>query len=120
MHPWPAHRALPPSERFSRPSTSAQSGQPDCEFIVVGSGAGGGPLAAILAKAGFKVLLLEAGEDTSADYNSQVPCFHAFASEDPEQRWDFFVRHYASDERQRRDCKFVPDRDGVLYPRAGR
>jgi len=119
MHPWPAHRALPPSERFSRPSTSAQSGQPDCEFIVVGSGAGGGPLAANLAKAGFKVLLLEAGEDTSADYNSQVPCFHAFASEDPEQRWDFFVRHYASDERQRRDCKFVPDRDGVLYPRAG-
>jgi choline dehydrogenase len=93
--------------------------QPDCEFIVVGSGAGGGPLAANLAKAGFKVLLLEAGDDASENYNCQVPCFHAFASEDEEIRWDFFVRHYASDERQERDPKLVRDRDGVLYPRAG-
>ncbi|HEX4959809.1 MAG TPA: GMC oxidoreductase [Thermoanaerobaculia bacterium] len=93
--------------------------QPEAEYIVVGSGAGGGPLAANLAKAGFKVLLLEAGDDAADDYNCQVPCFHAFASEDGRLKWDFFVRHYASDERQRRDPKFVPERDGVLYPRAG-
>jgi choline dehydrogenase len=98
---------------------TARDGEPECDFIVVGSGAGGGPLAANLAKAGFRVLVLEAGDDAGADYNSQVPCFHAFASEDPELRWDFFVRHYGSHERQGRDPKFVPDRDGVLYPRAG-
>ncbi|PON19960.1 hypothetical protein TGAM01_v211175, partial [Trichoderma gamsii] len=35
----------------------------DYEYVVVGSGAGGGPLAANLARNGHKVLLLEAGDD---------------------------------------------------------
>jgi choline dehydrogenase len=95
------------------------------DYIVVGSGAGGGPLAARLAEAGRTVLLLEAGGDPlqlagarlPEDY--QVPAFHAFASENPALRWDFFVRHYGDDERQKKDSKFSADRDGVLYPRAG-
>ena len=33
------------------------------EYIVVGSGAGGGPLACRLAMAGHKTLLIEAGDD---------------------------------------------------------
>jgi choline dehydrogenase len=94
-------------------------GEADCEFLVVGSGAGGGPLAANLAKAGFKVLLLEAGDDASDNTNCQVPCFHAFASEDEAVKWDFFVRHYDDGERQSRDPKLTPERGGVLYPRAG-
>ena len=93
------------------------------EYIVVGSGAGGGPLAANLAKAGHRVLLIEAGggsdkdEDDSLIY--QVPAFHGLASEEPSQSWNFYVRHYESESKQLRDDKYLQETGGVLYPRAG-
>lgn len=108
------------------------------EYVVVGSGAGGGTVAARLAEMGHRVLLLEAGGDPKKlsgggpvdpsgnrlpdDYD--VPVFHAFASENDAMKWDFFVRHYADDARQKRDPKYVAEWDGqkvdgVLYPRAG-
>lgn len=105
--------------------SEAAAPQPQYEYIVVGSGAGGGTVAARLAEAGRSVLLLEAGgdpcelTDSRLPQDYQVPAFHAFASENPAIRWDFFVRHYADEQRQQKDCKYSPDRGGVLYPRAG-
>jgi len=87
------------------------------EYIVVGSGAGGGPLAANLARNGHSVLLLEAGKDTGSLLNYQVPAFHPLSTEDPAMRWDYFVKHYSDAAQQRRDSKLTSQ--GVLYPRAG-
>jgi choline dehydrogenase len=99
------------------------NGAEDFEFIIVGSGAGGGPLAANLARNNHKVLLLEAGSDQGGNTNYQVPAYHGFSSEDPAMRWDYFVDHYGDDAQANRDSKMVLDQDGkpvgILYPRAG-
>ena len=89
------------------------------DYVVVGSGAGGGPVAANLASAGFKVLLIEAGSEYH-DLNYDVPAFHAQASQDPEMSWEFYVKHYEDPKRNNNqyDSKYVSGK-GVLYPRAG-
>lgn len=89
------------------------------DYIVVGSGAGGGPLAANLARKGFTVLLLEAGSDCGDRPSYQVPALHGMATEDKTMEWDYFVRHYTDDARQKLDSKYDPQRGGVWYPRAG-
>jgi choline dehydrogenase len=64
------------------------------DYIVVGSGPGGGPLAANLARAGHTVLLLEAGDDQGNNLDEMIPVRFINWEEDPMQRWDFFVKHY--------------------------
>ncbi|WAC71692.1 GMC oxidoreductase [Roseateles sp. SL47] len=116
------------------------------DYIVIGSGAGGGPLAARLAKGGRRVLVLEAGVDASMGPDGKplpiqpgdntsggmrqvavVPAFHGAATEDAQMSWTFSVRHYNNDARQQRDTKYTPTQDpsrqgglgqgGIQYPR---
>jgi choline dehydrogenase len=64
------------------------------DYIVVGSGPGGGPLASNLARAGFRTLLIEAGDDESADPATNVASFFASTGIHDSLYWDFYVRHY--------------------------
>jgi choline dehydrogenase len=89
--------------------------QHDYEYIVIGSGAGGGPLAANLARQGHTVLLLEAGKEAGGKTEYQVPVLHPTATETPDLAWWYFVQHYGDPARGAQDSKFTPD--GILYPR---
>jgi choline dehydrogenase len=100
--------------------------QGEYDYIVVGSGAGGGPVAANLARHGYTVLLLEAGAaDEPIEYS--VPAFFTMASEHPDLSWKYYVQHYASNARQKRDHINNQNgrevdgkpRHGILYPRSG-
>ncbi|KAK3381251.1 hypothetical protein B0H63DRAFT_501885 [Podospora didyma] len=86
------------------------------DYIVVGSGPGGGPLAANLARAGYSTLLIEAGGDegsnpTYADIGNFIE-----SSNDEATRWDFWVKH---SEDPARELKFKHTTwdtgDGTFY-----
>ncbi|TLS24884.1 hypothetical protein PpBr36_09074 [Pyricularia pennisetigena] len=64
---------------------ATQASAPAYDYVVVGSGPGGGVLATNLAKAGYSVFLLEAGDASASG---------AFGAYSPAVTWDFFVRHY--------------------------
>ena len=106
------------------------------DYIVVGSGPGGGPLACDLARAGYSTLLLEAGDDQGDNPTySELQNFNS-AGNDVLSRWDFWTKH--SDDPAR-DLKFehntwkLPSGGfyvgldppagatllGIQYPRAG-
>lgn len=116
------------------------------DYVVVGSGAGGGPLAARLALEGRRVLVIEAGVDpatgealadpraapTDPDAMREVyavPAYNGASTEDAQMSWEFSVRHYEDDGRQRQDTKYSAGKDpsvrnrndgkgGIFYPRA--
>jgi choline dehydrogenase len=105
------------------------------EYIVIGSGPGGGPLAANLARGGHSVLLLEAGDEQVNNPNSYMVYNNTPAINDPLTRWDFFVTRDTpafDDEyefttwRQTNGEFYVgldppegAERLGIYYPRAG-
>ena len=128
-----------PDDEALHETAAQRSAVHEWEYVVVGSGAGGGTLAARLAEAGRTVLLLEAGGDPRRlsgqrrrSARHQPPARRLrrarrstrFASENDAMSWDFFVRHYADEAMQAKDPKYVRSYrgkpvDGVLYPRAG-
>jgi choline dehydrogenase len=102
-------------------AASATAAPTRTDYIVIGSGPGGGPLACNLAKAGYNVVLMEAGgpaTDPDLQAEMKVPIFFSAATADPRIAWEFFVRHYSDDTQQKLDSKFVANRNGILYPRA--
>lgn len=77
-------------------STVAVATQEQYDYIVVGSGPGGGPLASNLARSNYSVLLVEAGDESPQG-----------AGHPPEITWDFFVRHYSDEKRNMMNNKMV-------------
>ncbi|RDW60686.1 aryl-alcohol oxidase [Coleophoma cylindrospora] len=117
-------------------ATNATASLEDYEYVVVGSGPGGGPLASRLAIAGYKVLLIEAGDDQGDELTTKIPAMFLQASEFEPTKWDYFVQHHDNLTEQERDSKMVyektdgtwyvgldPPADatplGIWYPRAG-
>ncbi|KAH6888794.1 hypothetical protein BKA70DRAFT_57617 [Coprinopsis sp. MPI-PUGE-AT-0042] len=113
-----------------------QTSENTYDYIVVGSGPGGGPLAARLAEAGFSVLLIDAGGDHGDAPVVQVPALSLLSSEYPPISWHFFVSHFDDPAEAQRDSKFTWQRPdgrffvgpnppagskplGIYYPRAG-
>lgn len=124
-----------PSGLDGIPPEAADPVKTPVDYIVVGSGAGGAPLAARLARAGMRVLVLEAGLDSGAsavqrqtspdgvrnEQNEHLfyycPGLHAASTEPdlhgaPDQQqtnWNFWVRHYHNQAIQRQDSKARDD-----------
>lgn len=93
-------------------------------------------MAANLAIAGYKVLLIDAGGDSGDSWTEKVPAMHLMSTEFEDTRWNYFVNHYPDLEQQKRDSKMtyqMPDGSfyvgleppaeadplGVWYPRTG-
>ena len=63
------------------------------DYIVVGSGPGGGPLACDLARAGYSTLLIEAGDDQGDNPTYADLANFNQAGNDELSRWDFWTKH---------------------------
>lgn len=77
------------------------------DYIVVGSGPGGGPLAANLAQAGYETLLLEAGDDESADPESRILAWARGVGISESLSWSFWTRHYDDEELEKKYLHLV-------------
>ncbi|GAP83488.1 putative GMC oxidoreductase [Rosellinia necatrix] len=82
-------------------------GNKSYEYIIVGSGPGGSPLAVNLAKAGHSVLLVDAGGDYGHLREVESPALANPSSERNEVSWGFFTRHYEDETMLVKDRKLT-------------
>ncbi|KAJ7879652.1 hypothetical protein B0H13DRAFT_2345994 [Mycena leptocephala] len=80
------------------------------DYIVVGSGAGGGPTAARLAENGFSVLVIETGVDQSNNMNITLFSLTWDAVDDSTIDLNYTISEYPAD--------FPIQRNNIWYPRA--
>ena len=97
--------------RTPRSKTFTPSGDLECDVCIVGSGAGGGLIAGVLAQAGHDVVVLEAGgSHNEADFSGlELPAFQQmFWRGGPTPTADFNVNLLAAlDARRRPDGQLV-------------
>lgn len=105
--------ALCATPALAIPGGGNNNNQDVYDYVIVGSGPGGSPLASNLAKAGYSVLLLEAGDDQSADIGTQLI---NVGSTSNANRWGFYVRQYGDDTQQLKNNHLTWRRaDGTLF-----
>ncbi|EXK30692.1 hypothetical protein FOMG_13476 [Fusarium oxysporum f. sp. melonis 26406] len=89
-------------------ATALPTNPPDqYEYIIIGSGPGGGTLAANLARAGHSVFLIEAGGDQGNTPLQRIPAMADQVAEHPSMSWSFYVNHYQNETQARRDSKYA-------------
>ncbi|KAJ7576067.1 hypothetical protein C8J56DRAFT_1062499 [Mycena floridula] len=93
----------------SLPLCSESSAAATADYVVVGSGAGGGPVAARLAEAGFSVLVIDAGHSV-VNFNTTIPAYNALTYNDPELELNYTISDYPAG--------FRIQKNDTWYPRA--
>ncbi|KAI0540592.1 choline dehydrogenase [Xylaria digitata] len=94
----------------------AKPAKDEYEYVIVGSGPGGAPLAANLAIAGHSVLLIDAGGDYGHLRERESPALANPSSERNEVSWGFFAHHYENKELALKDRKLTwLTPDGKFY-----
>ncbi|KAJ6495081.1 hypothetical protein C8R45DRAFT_986063 [Mycena sanguinolenta] len=87
----------------------AQNAQDFFDFIVVGAGPGGGPLAARLAESGYSVLVVDAGQNVES-LDVAIPAYSGIVLSDPVVALNYTMHDYPPD--------FQFQNNNTWYPRA--
>ncbi|OHW97435.1 GMC oxidoreductase [Colletotrichum incanum] len=113
---YPRHPVQTRYEALGPQLTAAPPPDKVYDYIVVGSGPGGSPLAARLAMAGHSVLLIDAGGDHGELREVQVPAMSIWSSERAELSWGYYTHHYEDVQMTKRDRKLTyRTKEGDLY-----
>ncbi|KAJ7472713.1 hypothetical protein FB451DRAFT_1367600 [Mycena latifolia] len=103
--------SIPVLQAASLPACPDTS-QSEFDFVVVGAGAGGGPIAARLAESGFSVLVVDAGHDV-VSVNTTIPFYFGRAVDDPQLELNYTLNEYSEGAQFPRNDSWYPRARGV-------